>query len=173
MIAVDAFAGRPIFQIAFVVRDLEEALERYSAVLGAAPWRGWRTFGADDHEETEYRGRPTSFSVRLALNNSSPQVELIQPLTGPSTHEDWLEQRGEGPHHVGIIVDSVRKTVAQMEAAGYPLVHSGRGFGPQRDGAWAYFDTTQALGLMLEAVEPPTSMPPVDFVWPNDGTATK
>jgi hypothetical protein len=36
---LDAFAGRSIFQVAFVVRDLEDALARYSAVLGAGPWR--------------------------------------------------------------------------------------------------------------------------------------
>jgi len=172
MIAVEAFAGRPIFQIAFVVGDFEQALERYSAALGAAPWRCW-TFGADDHDHTEYRGRPTSFSSRLALNNSSPQLELIQPLTGPSSHHDWLERRGEGPHHLGIIVDSVRETIAQMARAGYPVVHSGAGIGPRHDGAWAYFDTTDALGLMLEAVEPPTSMPPVEFVWPSDGAAER
>jgi methylmalonyl-CoA/ethylmalonyl-CoA epimerase len=171
MIAVEALAGRPIFQIAFVVRDLEQALERYSAALGAAPWRCW-TLGANDHQQTEYRGRPTSFSSRLALNNSSPQLELIQPLTGPSAHQDWLERPGEGPHHLGLVVDSVPHTIAQVTDAGYPLVYSGAGLGPQRDGAWAYFDTTQALGLMLEAVEPPTSMPPVEFVWPTD-RATK
>jgi hypothetical protein len=68
MIAVQAIAGRPIFQIAFVVRDFEQALERYSVVHGAAYWRCW-TFGAEDHE---YRGHPTSFSSRLALNTSSP-----------------------------------------------------------------------------------------------------
>ena len=172
MIAVQAIAGRPIFQIAFVVRDLEQALERYSAALGAAPWRCW-TFGAEDHDYTEYRGRQTSFSTRLALNHSFPQLELIQPLMGPSAHQDWLERRGEGPHHVGIVVDSVLETIAQMARAGYPVVQSGAGIGPQRDGAWAYFDTTDALGLMLEAVEPPTRMPPIEFAWPRDRAAKR
>jgi catechol 2,3-dioxygenase-like lactoylglutathione lyase family enzyme len=165
MVPISAFAGRSIFQLAFVVRNLEDALERYSAALDATPWRCW-TLGADGHEETEYRGSPTSFSSRLALNDSSPQLELIEPLTGPSAHQEWLDKRGEGPHHVGIVVDSVPDVVTQMAAAGYPLVHRGTGLGPQRDGAWAYFDTTDALGLMIEAVEPPTNMPPIEFIWP-------
>jgi hypothetical protein len=92
---------------------------------------------------------------------------LIQPVTGPSAHLDWLENHGEGPHHLGIIVDSVRETTTQMEAAGHPLIHSGEGLGPRHDGAWAYFDTTNALGLVIEAVEPPTSMPPPEFTWPD------
>lgn len=57
--------------------------------------------------------------------------------------------------------------MVQMADAGYPVVHRGSGMGPRHDGAWAYFDTTGALGLMIEAVEPPTSMPPIEFVWPR------
>ena len=166
MIDVPALAGRQVFQIAFVVRDFENALARFSSVLGAGPWRCW-TFGSDDHGETFYRGAPANFSLLLALNGSTPQLELIQPLTGSSAHQEWLERHGEGPHHVGIVVDSVDETIKQMAAAGFELIHRGARFGPRRDGAWAYFDTTEALGLVLEAVEPPTSMPAVDFVWPG------
>lgn len=166
MVPIPALAGRPVFQIAVVVRDFEQALARYSSVLGAGPWRCW-TLGADDHEETSYRGAPTRFSSLLALNDSMPQLELIQPLTGPSAHQEWLEQHGEGPHHLGIVVDSVDETIAQMTGAGYQLIHTGARLGPRRDGAWAYFDTTETLGLVLEAVEPPTSMPPPDYLWPG------
>jgi catechol 2,3-dioxygenase-like lactoylglutathione lyase family enzyme len=169
MVTIEAFAGRPIFQFAFVVKNLEDALERYSAAFGAGPWRCW-TLTAEDHEQTEYRGGPTSFASRLALNDSSPQLELIEPLTGPSAHLEWLEAHGEGPHHVGIIVDSVADAALQMADEGYPVVHRGSGLGPQRDGAWAYFDTADALGLLIEAVEPPTSMPPVEFIWPEPVT---
>src|ERR1700757_3849684 len=88
MIDIPALAGRAIFQIAFVVRDFDAALERYSATLGAGPWRCW-TLGADDHDQTLYRGAPTDFKSRLALTDSFPQVELIQLPPGrvyPATH---------------------------------------------------------------------------------------
>jgi hypothetical protein len=49
------------------------------------------------HERCDNRGRPAEFSNRLALNDQSPQLELIQPLTGTSTHPDWLQEHGEGP----------------------------------------------------------------------------
>jgi catechol 2,3-dioxygenase-like lactoylglutathione lyase family enzyme len=166
LVSIQAFAGRPIFQLAFVVRDLEPALERYSALLDVAPWRCYR-FGAWHHATCEYRGAPSDFAVRLALNDAEPQLELIEPVEGRSTHRDWLEERGESPHHVGVIVDSVDEAVAEMAAAGYEVVQRGSGFSPQGDGAWAYFDTAAHLGLLVEAVEPPTSMPPVDFTWPR------
>jgi hypothetical protein len=36
-------------------------------------------------------------------------------------------------------------------------------FGAAGDGAAAYYDTADALGFLVEAVEPLTQMPPTDF----------
>jgi hypothetical protein len=121
------------------------------------------------HERCDNRGRPAEFSNRLALNDQSPQLELIQPLTGTSTHRDWLQEHGEGPHHVGIVVDSVPDAVAQAVLASFEVVQSGSGIGPHRDGAGAYIDTSDALGLMVEAVELTTEMPPTEFTWLTPG----
>src|ERR1700744_621028 len=96
-----------VFQLAFVVRDLDEALARFTAVFGPSTWRGW-TFGSADHAHCEYRGKAVDFATRLALNDQQPQLELIQPITQSGPHWDWLSERGEGPHHVGVIVDSVQ-----------------------------------------------------------------
>src|SRR5436190_21691528 len=100
MTDVETLVDGPVFQIAFVVHDLDMALARYTAVLGGAPWRVF-TFSAAIHRTAEYRGCPTEFSVRLALNGTSPQYELIQPQSGQGVHRDWLDERGEGFHHVG------------------------------------------------------------------------
>jgi methylmalonyl-CoA/ethylmalonyl-CoA epimerase len=86
---------------------------------------------------------------------------------GPSIHADWLADRGEGLHHVGVIVDSLVQAVAAMSRGGYPVIQSGAGFGTDRDGAYAYFDTVADLGLVVEAVEPPDRMPEPAFVWPR------
>ena len=154
-----------LFQIAFVVRDLDAALARYTRVLGGAPWRVF-TFSSAIHREAVYRGGPTDFSVRLALNGGSPQYELIEPQRGPGVHQDWLDERGEGFHHVGVIVDSLWAAVERMTADGYEVVQTGSGFGAAGDGAYAYFDTVADLGFLVEAVEPPARMPDPDRIWP-------
>ncbi len=154
-----------LFQIGFVVRDLDAALARYTRVLGGAPWRVF-TFSAAIHREAVYRGGPTDFSVRLALNGGSPQYELIEPQRGPGVHQDWLDERGEGFHHVGVIVDSLGAAVERMTADGYEAVQTGSGFGAAGDGAYAYFDTVADLGFLVEAVEPPARMPDPDRIWP-------
>lgn len=165
MTETEALVGGGVFQIAFVVRDLDDALDRYTRVLGGAPWRIF-TFSAAIHRKAAYRGGATDFSVRLALNGTSPQYELIEPEHGPGVHQEWLDEHGEGFHHVGVIVDSIDATVERMAAAGYEAVQTGAGFGPGGDGRYAYFDTTRDLGFLVEAVEPPEHMPDPDRIWP-------
>ena len=165
MNGVEALVGGQVFQIAFVVRDLDRALERYTRVLGGAPWRIF-TFSAAIHREASYRGHPTDFAVRLALNGTSPQYELIEPVSGDGVHGAWLAERGESFHHVGVIVESVAATVERMAAAGYEAIQTGSGFGAARDGSYAYFDTAADLGFLVEAVEPPERMPDPDRIWP-------
>lgn len=147
------------------MRDLRAALTRYSAVFGVRRWRCY-SFGASRHAACEYRGGPTDFTALLALSDESPQLELIQPLDGASIHQDFLDTHGEGLQHLGVLVESVPRTVEQMAGAGYEVTQSGSGFGAEGDGIYAYFGTEAELGVSLEAVEPPTRMPDPDFVWP-------
>lgn len=158
---VPSLAGLAPFQIAFVVRDLERTVREFDARLAAGPWRGW-VFGPQG-EGREYRGAPAEWTLKLALNNRSPQYELIEPLVGPSIHADWLVERGEGFHHIAYLVESVAVVTAEMEAAGHPVVARIHSFGAAGDGVAAYYDTADALGFLVEAVEPPNEMPPVDF----------
>lgn len=156
--------GGRVFQLAFVVRDLEVALERYSSTLAAAPWRVFdissETFGVN-----LYRGRLAEFTVGLALNDVSPQLELIQPRSGESAWAESLRERGEGFHHVGVLVDSVDEAVERMAAVGCETIQSGRGFGLDGDGAYAYFDAVDRVGCVLEAVEPFGAFIGPDRVW--------
>ena len=158
---VASLEGLAPFQIAFVVRDLERAAREFDRKLSAGPWRGW-VFGPQG-QGREYRGLPAAWTLRLALNERSPQYELIQPLDGPSIHGEWLEEHGEGFHHVGYVVRSLAQTTAEMEAAGHPAIARIHSFGAAGDGAAAYYDTADTLGFLVEAVEPPSRMPSTDF----------
>ena len=158
---VPSLEGIAPFQIAFVVADLERAARQFDGRLSAGPWRGW-VFGPLG-QGREHHGHPAEWTLRLALNNGSPQYELIQPLEGPSIHADWLNERGEGFHHVGYVVSSLAQTTAEMDAAGHPVIARIHSFGAAGDGAAAYYDTAEALGFLVEAVEPPSAMPPTDF----------
>jgi methylmalonyl-CoA/ethylmalonyl-CoA epimerase len=159
---LDAFAGLVPFQVAFVVRDLDRAVRDLDGVLAAGPWRGY-VFDAGSVEACTYRGEPADWSLRLVVNDDRPQFELIEPLAGPSIHADWLSARGEGFHHLAYVVESVPETTAQMAAASFPAIQTGHSFGADRDGVFAYYDTADALGFFVEAVEPPGALPEPAF----------
>jgi hypothetical protein len=148
--------GRRPFQIGILVRDLDVALPRYRALVGGGDWLLVEN-GPQNMHGLHVRGVPAAFSMRLALTGSDPQVELLQPLEGPSILDEWLERRGEGLHHVGYLVASVDETIAAMEAAGHACLQHGYGFGADGSGAFAFFDTESELGYLLEAIEPATA----------------
>ena len=158
---VPSLEGLAPFQVAFVVRDLERAARAFDRRLAAGPWRGW-IFGPGGRGR-EYHGHPAEWTLKLALTSRSPQYELIEPLDGPSIHADWLAERGEGFHHLGYVVGSVEQTTAEMKAIGHSVVARIHSFGAAGDGAAAYYDTAEALGFLVEVVEPPSEMPPTDF----------
>jgi len=161
----EVLLGRPVGQVGIVVHDLESALERYSDIWGLGPWRCW-TYGPATVPHLTYRDEPGRFVLRIALTGESPQVELLQPVAGPSIFDEWVESRREGLHHLAVMVESLDAAIASVEAAGYPVLQSGRGYGLDGDGGFAYFDTQRALGLILEAIEVPRRRREPDLIWP-------
>lgn len=142
----------PVHQIGIVVSSCDDAVERYSAMLGYREWRR-DTFGPDDVERMTLRGADARYSMRLAFAGEAPELELIEPAGGESLYSEWLAERGEGLHHLAVIVSSLDESIAALERAGFPNVQAGHGFKPSGTGGYAYFDTTAALGFILECVE--------------------
>jgi methylmalonyl-CoA/ethylmalonyl-CoA epimerase len=149
---IEALSGRPVVQVGLIVRDLDRGMAAYSAVWGVAPWRVY-TYGPELLTSQTFRAQPAEFSMAIGLAGSGPQLELIQPLEGESVYTEWLELHGEGLHHVAVEVDSLEEMTREMEAAGYPMIQSGLGFGPDGDGGFAYYDSARDLGLVVEAIE--------------------
>ena len=163
-----ASAMRSIDQIAVVVKDLDAAMERYGTHLGIGPWEVY-TYGPQRLSTMTFRGVEQPYVMKLALAMvGSTQYELIEPLEGPTTYHEFLAQRGEGLHHLGYYVADIDAEIARMTALGYPLLQSGRGFGVDGDGAYAYFDSAHVLGCIVEAITPPAQMPPAEYVFPGD-----
>lgn len=151
--------GRPIDQVGFLVQDLPTAMSQWSALCRDDEWRVY-TYGPQNVEDLSYRGDVGQFSMRLALLGSGPQIELIQPLHGPSIYHDWIDNHGFGLHHFGFFVPSVADAIKELEAGGHLNIQSGSGYGLDRDGGFAYFDFEDAYGIHLEAIEVPTRRRP-------------
>jgi methylmalonyl-CoA/ethylmalonyl-CoA epimerase len=146
-----------IDSVALVVRDLEFYAMRHAALLGNGPWRVYE-FGPHMMGRYEVYGEPADARTLVALNDTKPQIELLQPLSGTSIYKDWLDQRGEGLHHVGAVVESVDAAVAAAETDGIEVLSYGEGFGSDGSGRFAYLDTQPRLGMIFEVIEPPTTL---------------
>jgi catechol 2,3-dioxygenase-like lactoylglutathione lyase family enzyme len=98
-----ASAPLPISQIAIVVRDIDDALEKYTRVLGWGPWNVYEHKPPALHH-TYLHGEPTEFTIIGAETHVGPiVVELLQPDEGPSIYKEWLDEHGEGLHHIAVM----------------------------------------------------------------------
>lgn len=142
-----------LFQAGIVVKDVEKGITQYSRLLGIAPDSWWVITIDSRLSRMTYRGRPSQHSFKAAMVTVGPiMIELLQPLEGRGTYREFLEQRGEGIHHLGhVIVPDLDEVMAKMESAGFPTVETGEPQGSVQGGhKWAYIDTTPALGYILE-----------------------
>lgn len=80
--------GGEFHQVAFVTGDLDAALNRFETVFPGRRWRIY-TFDSSRHATAEYQGTPTSWLVRIALGDGSPQVELVEPVSATGIHREW------------------------------------------------------------------------------------
>lgn len=143
-----------IRQVAFVVRDLDLALEYWTQVLGVGPFFALRRLSPESYR---YRGKPSPPPcVTIALGNSGDvQIELIQQHDDrPSAYRDFLAAGREGLQHVSSWLSRLEydATMKRLLAEGVVVAHEG--VVPGVDVRFAYFATdTAAGGLMYEIAD--------------------
>jgi methylmalonyl-CoA/ethylmalonyl-CoA epimerase len=152
-------------QVAYVVRDLDEAVRHWADVLGVGPWSVW-TMSGDRIHDTRWRGRPAEFGIRHALAwAGDQQFELVQPLHGPGIFPEQLAAGGDVASHIGTIVPDHESAVAELVGRGFELLQSAR-FGESADGRFAYLRHPD-LPTIVELIHPPTTRFTPDYVYPE------
>lgn len=139
--ASDPLFGR-VDQIGIVVRDVDECVKHYEKFFGEG------TFVVVEGEgpATLADGREVLITGKLAFAQLGPiQIELIQIKEGPSVHVDFLENRGEGIHHIAIHVSDFDERLKRFRQQGIEILQQGRGMH-----RYAYMDTKP---IILELIE--------------------
>jgi methylmalonyl-CoA/ethylmalonyl-CoA epimerase len=105
---------RRLDHVAVLVRDTDEALRFYSGRLGLA-------VASSEEISTPH--------VRLTyLDAGNAYIQLVQPLAGDSPLTVWLDEHGEGLHHICFGVDDVAGTVGELSDPGAEIsIGTGRG----------------------------------------------
>lgn len=136
-------------QIAIVVRDVEAAAKAWADILGVETPKAILT-DPQEKSHTLYRGAPTQARAKLAFFKlGSVTLELIEPVGGPSTWQEFLDRHGEGVHHFGFVVKDMDGELKNLEAKGAHTVQRGDFPG----GRYAYVDATEHLKAILELLQ--------------------
>lgn len=127
-----------IDHIAVAVHDLNEAIERFSALLGIEP------FGQQD---VESEGVAIAF---FAATKTSTKLELLAPLSDSSTLYTFLQKRGEGMHHIAYRSHNIEEDAKRWAALGYRQIGEiRRAYGDHRA---CFFHPRELHGVLVELV---------------------
>jgi methylmalonyl-CoA/ethylmalonyl-CoA epimerase len=127
-------ALRRLDHVAIVVRSTESALSFYQGRLGLRV-----------HSSEEIAAP----HVRLTyLDTGNAYLQLVEPLDPDSPLVTWLDEHGEGLHHICFAVDDVARAVADLSDDG-PAAALGSGRGRPS----AFVTASESNGVQIECTE--------------------
>ncbi len=125
---------RRLDHVAVLVRDTDEALRFYSGRLGLA-------VAASEEISSPH--------VRLTyLDAGNAYIQLVEPLTGNTQLTDWLDEHGEGLHHICFGVDDVAGAVGELSDPGVAI-----SFGSGRGRVSSFVSAAGSHGVRIECTE--------------------
>ena len=143
--------GQPangVMQMAYVVKDLRQAIQEWIDKLNVGPWFLLEHFTG---EHPVYRGGRSQTDVAIAMSFAGHMnIELIQPNdTHPSVYKEVIDTRGYGFHHWGVATSDIDTDIKRYETMGMELAFRA---GVPTGGDVAYMDSHGALPGFVELI---------------------
>ena len=141
-------ADGSIIEFCHVTRDMGASLAHWTGELGAGPFF---LFEVPVLPGQLYYGQPTEVSMKVAFGFSGGVlIELLEQTNdGASPFRDFIEERGEGLHHVMPRTD-FETGHRRLSDAGHRVAYSGTLPGGER---FCLFDTRSVNGAYVELME--------------------
>ncbi len=135
----------PVQQVGFVVKDVDKAVEYYSATFGWGPFRVQEY----DLKGYTFRGKTGDCRLKVAFAQSGPiEIEFIEVLEGETPHSEFLRENGEGIQHLRFQVKNLDVLVAELGNRGIKPVFQKT----MPHGAFVYLEN-EIGGAMFELIE--------------------
>lgn len=135
-------------QVCIVVRDLRKAADYYQNTAGIGPF----VFPKIVYENITYSGKPSAGYWEMAFARiGALELELSCPIKSPNIYEDFLNEKGEGLHHIGFDVPDMDEVITRAQALGIKVLMSGR----TSKGGFAHLDTRKVGGAIFEIIQRP------------------
>jgi catechol 2,3-dioxygenase-like lactoylglutathione lyase family enzyme len=136
-----------MMQIGLVVRDMDKAVKRFS-VLGFGPFAPKKL---PTGTKEWFRGKPFHVNVDVkATMVGDVELELCQPISRESPHQEFLDSKGEGIQHVMFAVDDLEKEIDRLTKQGATVLLRAS----FDRGGLAYLDL-DASGFIIELIQMP------------------
>lgn len=124
--------------VGVAVKNLDEAIKVYRDILG------FKLLGV--HVLTERKVKVAFLSA-----GGETQIELLEPIGSDSPVAKFLENRGEGIHHVAVKVDNIENVLEGLKKKGVMLVDEKPRTGVEGRKI-AFVHPKSAKGVLLELV---------------------
>ena len=141
-----------IWQIGVVVKDVKATTAKFMELMNISERPPINEVGNEFEGKdlwTIYKGDTASKASCLTccFQFENVELEFIQPWgQSPSEWQRFLDEKGEGIHHLAWKIDDVPGTQKQFKDHGYEELQSGS----WGEGEYHYFDTAKALGFVIE-----------------------
>lgn len=148
-----AIQTNKLTQVGFIVRDIEKSRQAFAKFFGVEP-PAVVDGGQYEVTHTTYQGQPApKANCLMAFFDAGDgvQIELIQPNGEKSIWQDFLDQHGEGIHHIAFPVKNMDSHIRTCEELGMPCVQ--RGLYGNAGGEYAYLDANAGLKCFIELLE--------------------
>lgn len=153
----DEFGFPDIRQVGIVVQNIDRTVRSYARSFGIGPWFKPK-FTKEEHRLRGEEIIGDEIDIAIAFSGRT-QIELIQPVSGnQSIYWRHLETHGEGIHHLGFYVSNIEDRLAALAKNGVSVLQSGviHSSGKLGGGSitnYAYLDTADAAGVILELIQ--------------------
>lgn len=127
---------KQISHLGMAVKDLEEAREFYRSVFGL------------ESSEPIIGGDGMIKVSMVRVGNTL--VELLQPIGSEGVMAKFLENRGEGFHHICYEVDDINAEIASIKATGLEILSDPK---PGAEGMSVFLHPRGTHGVLVELVE--------------------
>jgi methylmalonyl-CoA/ethylmalonyl-CoA epimerase len=141
------FNNQHYHHVGVIVKDMDRTID-YLTSLGIGPFGmpgGLKS--VEVSFKGELRGKPAAWKVKISnarLGNG--ELELLQPSGGRSLLQEFLDEHGEGLHHIGYLTDNLAKDIKTLAKQGVKVLTSA----VADKGGFAYFDTGVNGGIVTE-----------------------
>ena len=161
-----------IQQVCIVCNDIQKSMEAYWNILGIGPWAVFE-FGSLRIPDLQYYGKPAWGRYLGAVTQVGPiELELFETLEGSSVYQDWIDEHGEGLHHMKFLTEDldIDRIKSEMANLGFPAIQGGN-FGPELKNQFAYFDLMKPLKVVWETSNRTGGKPIGAKLFPEDPKA--